>query len=167
MGKRGPRKKLAVLERLEGNPSKRLIQEAGIEGIGDPFICDHLMPDAASCVMAVISSMPPGVYRKMDSFLLADYGMAWATHKRAAEEIAKTDFAWTETNDKGNSQPSPWLKILNTSAAALANLGGRLGLDPVARQGLRLPEQRPESKFHGLIGPALIEPNESSSSSKT
>jgi hypothetical protein len=31
MGKRGPRKKLAALNYLDGNPSRRLIAAAGIE----------------------------------------------------------------------------------------------------------------------------------------
>ena len=165
MGKPGPKKKPAAIALLEGNPGKRMIEQSGIEGIGEPFISDHLMADAAGCVMVVQSSMPPGVYRKMDSFLLAAFGMAWAMHKRAAEEIAKPDFRWITCSDKGFERPSPWLTILNTQAAVLASLGGRLGLDPIARQGLRLPDQRKPSKFAGLIGP-MIEPNSLSNSSK-
>jgi Phage terminase, small subunit len=166
MGKHGPRKKLSALERLEGNPSKRAIKESGIEGIGEPFISDHLVMDAKSAVMVVQASMPPGVYRKMDSFLLAAYGMAWALHKRAAEEISRPDFASVIVNGQGTPIASPWLKILDNQAQLLASLGGRLGLDPTSRQALQLPEQRKESRFYGLIGP-LIEPPGSSNSSKS
>ena len=167
MGKRGPRKKLTALQYLDNNPSKKRVMETcGIEGIGDPFIPDHLMTDAAGCVMAVQSSMPPGLYRRLDSFLLAAFSMAWAVHKRASEEIAKPEFEWIIVNDHGTAQPSPWLKILNTQAGVLANLGGRLGLDPTARQALQLPEQRKQSRFYGLIGP-LIEQSGSSHSSKS
>ena len=144
------RESLPRSNRPDGNPTKRLIQESGIEGIGEPFVPDHLMSNAAGCVMAVMSSMPPGLYRKMDSFLLAAYGMAWATHKRADEEIGRPDFVWFTVNDHGTKQPSPWLRILNNQALLLATLGGRLGLDPTARQALQLPEQRRESRFHGL-----------------
>jgi phage terminase small subunit len=160
MGKRGPKKKLSALERLEGNPSKRLIQESGIDGIGEPFTSDHLMMDAKSCVEVIMASMPPGVYRKMDSFMLAAYGMAWALHKRAAEEIGRPDFAWIVANGLGRSTASPWIKILDNQAQLVASLGARLGLDPTSRQALQLPEQRRQSKFHGLIGP-LTEQRES------
>ena len=164
MGKRGPRKKLAALNYLDGNPSRRLIAAAGIEGIGEPFIPDHLMTDAASCVMAVQSSMPPGLYRRLDSFLLAAFGMAWAVHKRASEEIAKPEFEWITVNDHGTAHSSPWLKILNTQAQVIGSLGGRLGLDPTSRQALQLPEQRRENRFYGLIGPLIEQPGSSRSS---
>ena len=100
----------------------------------------------------------------MDSFLLAAYGMAWATHKRAAEEIGRPDFEWIAVNDHGTAHPSPWLKILNTQAHVIASLGGRLGLDPTSRQALQLPEQRRESRFYGLIGPLIEQPGSSNSS---
>src|SRR5262245_2996308 len=138
---KGRKKKLSALRILDGNPSKRPIQESGLDGIGEPFIPDHLMSDAASCVNVIMSSMPPGLYRRLDSFLLAAFAMAWAAHKRAAEEIAKPDFQFVEINEKtGVSHPSAWLKILNTQAGVMAALGGRLGLDPLARQALRSPE---------------------------
>jgi len=164
MGKRGPRKKLAALDYLDGNPSRRLIAAAGIEGIGEPFIPDHLMSDAASVIKLIMSSMPPGLYRRADSCLLAAYGTAWAAHKKACEEIAKPSFEWISVNDKGKPIISPWLTILNSQAQLLAALGSRLGLDPTSRQALQLPEQRRESRFYGLIGPLIEQPGSSRSS---
>lgn len=153
MGARGPRKKLTALDRLDGNPGKRLIEESGVEGLGEPFIPEHLMDDARGCIECVKRSMPPKVYSALDSYLLAAFGMAWAVHKRAAHEINSPEFAWIVINSAGSETPSPWIKILNSQAEKLASLGDRLGLDPKSRAALKLPNARQQkSKFAGLLG---------------
>jgi hypothetical protein len=42
----GRRRKLAAIDQLESNPSKRLIDEAGVEALGEPFIPEHFCDDA-------------------------------------------------------------------------------------------------------------------------
>ena len=158
----GRKKKLDALVYLDNFPNKKAKQElmrAGCAGYGVPFISKHVLDDAKTCVQTIQESMPPGIYTRLDSFLLAAYGMAWALHKRAAEEIAQPRFKYV-----GTAQ-SPWIKILNEQAMLLAKLGDRLGLDPVSRSSLNQPDDlNMRSKFHGLIGPVLIEQQESSSS---
>ena len=154
MGKRGPKRKPDVLRYLDG---KRVSRDAGVEGVGVPFIPNHLMQGARECILRVQESMPPGLYARADSYLLACFGVAWAIHQRAVTEINKPDFKWTFKNDKGVERPSPWLKIANTQARLVAELGARLGLDPRSREELQKPVSPSQSKFHGLIGPPLIE----------
>jgi phage terminase small subunit len=153
MGKRGPRGKLAAVEALEGNPGKRLIEESGIEALGQPFVPEHLMDDARGCIEVIKQSMPTSVYSALDSFHLAAFGMAWAIHKKAALEISNPSFEWIVINSAGSQTQSPWLKILNGQAAIIASLGDRLGLDPKSRAALKLPTaKQKKSKFAGLIG---------------
>lgn len=151
MGKRGPRKKLAKIEIMEGKPGKRAVVDLGIEGLGEVFVPDHLPNDAAGCIEVIKNSMPPGVYSKLDTFLLSAFAMAWSEHKRAAHEISGPEFHRIILNSAGNEVVNPWLKILDRQALIMASLGDRLGLDPKARQGLRLPAEAPQSKFGGLI----------------
>lgn len=153
MGKRGPRKKLADLDKLDGNPSHRIIEESGIEALGEPFVAEHLMDDARGCIEVIKQSMPANIYSALDSFHLAAFGMAWAIHKKAALEISNPEFRWIVSNSAGSETQSPWIKMLNGQAAILASLGDRLGLDPKSRAALKLPgaKQR-KSKFAGLIG---------------
>src|SRR4051812_30228307 len=114
MGGNGPRKKLPIMERLEGNPSKRPILEAMVEAYGEPFIPEHLVEDARGCIDVIKSSMPLEVYSRLDSFHLAAFGMAWAVHKRAATEISNPKFEWLNPR---NGKPSSWLTIMNEAAA--------------------------------------------------
>jgi phage terminase small subunit len=53
---------------------------------------------------------------------------------------------------RGGRQLNPWLRILNHQAMLMASLGDRLGLSPKARASLHMPEDRPASKFDGLLG---------------
>jgi hypothetical protein len=99
MGRRGPRRKLSALDVLDGLPGHKtkaarlLMQESGIEALGEPFVAEHLMDDARGVIEVVKQSMPVGIYSALDSFLLAAFGMAWAVHKRASLEISAPDFA--------------------------------------------------------------------------
>jgi len=149
----GRRKKLAEIDRLEGNPGRRLIEETGIEALGSPFIPEHLPDDARGCIDVIKQSMPSSVFSALDSFLLSAFGTAWALHKRASHEIAAPGFEWTTASKRGSPQASPWIRIANQQAGILAALGDRLGLDPKSRAALKLPaaNQR-KSKFDGLRG---------------
>jgi phage terminase small subunit len=153
MGLRGPRKKLPSLERLEGNPGKRPVEASGIEGLGEPFIPEHLADDARGCIEVIKRSMPPKVYSALDSFELAAFGVAWAVHKRAALKISAPDFEFVTRAPSGVEMQSPWLAILNKQAMIMASLGDRMGLDPKSRAALKLPAARQQrSKFDGLLG---------------
>ena len=164
MGARGPRKKLAELERLEGNPGHRkVIEESGIEALGVPFVPEHLADDARGCIEVIKQSMPAKIYSTLDSFLLSAFGTAWAIHKRAALEISNPEFKWIVLNASGSETQSPWLKIANAQAQLMASLGDRLGLDPKSRAALKLPNARQQkSKFDGLIGQIGSSPSLSS-----
>ena len=160
MGKRGPRPKLAALEALDGNPGKRVIEESGIEALGEPFVPEHLADDARGCIEVIKQSMPSGIYSALDSFILSAFATAWALHKLAAHKINDPEFQHVfAVGDGGAQMQSPWLAILNKQAALMATLGDRLGLDPKSRAALKLPgAKQKKSKFAGLIGPAASSP---------
>jgi phage terminase small subunit len=164
VGKRGPKPKLSALDKLEGNPGKRVIEESGIEALGEPFTPEHLSDDARGCIEAIKMSMPAGVYSALDSFILSAFATAWALHKLAAHKINDPAFEHIiEVGDNGAQAQSPWLAILNKQAALMATLGDRLGLDPKSRAALKLPgaKQR-KSKFAGLLGQTGSSPSLSS-----
>jgi hypothetical protein len=50
MGRRGPQKKLAAIKIHEGNPGRYPVEETGIEGLGEPFVAEHLIDDARGCI---------------------------------------------------------------------------------------------------------------------
>ena len=153
MGRRGPRKKLAEIDRLEGNPSRRIIEQSGIEALGEPFIPEHLSDDARGCIETIKMSMPANIYSALDSFILSAFATAWALHKRATHEMNAPDFKWTVKSKRGSAVESAWIKIANKQAGILATLGDRLGLDPKSRAALKLPDaKRRNSKFAGLTG---------------
>lgn len=148
---RGRRKKLPEIDRIEGNPGKRAALDFGIEALGDVFVPEHLHEDAQGCIEVIKASMPPKIYAKVDSFLLAGFATAWSIHKRAAHEISNPEFGWLVTNGAGSLAKNPWLEILRGALRDMMSAGDRLGLDPKARVALRLPTDRPRSKFDGLI----------------
>jgi P27 family predicted phage terminase small subunit len=154
LGKRGPRGKLANIDRLDGNPSNRVIEASGIEALGEPFIPEHLADDARGCIECIKQSMPSGVYSALDSYILSAFATAWALHKLATHKVNDPAFEHViSVGENGAQAQSPWLAILNKQAALMASLGDRLGLDPKSRAALKLPDAKQKvSKFDGLLG---------------
>ena len=157
MGARGPRKKLAAIDRLDGHPhhgdgKKSELPDFGIQATGDVFIPEHLEDDAQGCIEVIRSSMPPATYAKVDSFLLAVFATAWAKHKAASHATNDPAFQFLVMNAAGTLVANPLLAIMNNQARVMMSAGDRLGLDPKARQGLKLPSEKPKSKFDGLVG---------------
>ena len=149
----GRRKKLAEIDRLDGNPSHRLIEESGIEALGEPFIPEHLCDDARGCIEVIKQSMPSHIYSTLDSFILAAFGTAWAIHKKAALAISDPNFKWIDKSKRGAGVESAWIKIARQQATLMASLGDRLGLDPKSRAALKMPDAKQrKSKFAGLLG---------------
>jgi phage terminase small subunit len=149
----GRRKKLAEIDRLEGNPGRRFIEETGVEALGSPFIPEHLSDDARGCIEVIQANMPPNIYSALDSFILSAFGTAWAIHKKATLVISDPNFVWIDQSKRGAGVESAWIRIARQQAALMASLGDRLGLDPKSRAALKLPaaKQR-KSKFAGLLG---------------
>jgi P27 family predicted phage terminase small subunit len=124
-----------------------------VEALGDVFVPSHLDQAAKECVEVIQKAMPPSVYAGADSFLLAAFATAWSLHRQAVMEIGKPDFEHVVKSARGGRQVNPWLRIVNQQAMLMASLGDRLGLNPKARASLHMPEDRPPSKFAGLLDP--------------
>jgi phage terminase small subunit len=149
----GRRKKLAEVDRLEGNPSRRLIEENGIEALGAPTIPEHLSDDARGCIEVIRANMPPNVYSVLDTFALSAFATAWAIHRKATLVISHPQFQYIEQSKRGAGIESAWIKMQRQQAALMASLGDRLGLDPKSRAAFKIPDARQrKSKFAGLLG---------------
>lgn len=150
MGQRGPAPKPKTLKDLEGNPGKRTKNDSAPEASGAPRCPAHLDEYGKAVWKRIRESMPDRLYGRADTELLAAYCQAAHMHRKAVQKI-RTEGEVCEA-ESGALYQSPWVGILNKQAALMATLGTRLGLDPSARSGLQLPEEKPKSKFEGLVG---------------
>ena len=149
MGRRGPQPKPQPIKELEGNPGKRALNKSAPEPSGAPSCPEHLGDYGREVWMRIERSMPPGLYAQCDTELLAAYCAAADLHRKAVEQI-KTE-GEVAIGQSGAPYQNPWVSIQNKQAALLASLGSRLGLDPAARSSIQMPEQKPKSKFAGLV----------------
>lgn len=150
MGARGPRPETPEIQALKGNPGKRKKRAPSIKPDGAIAIPNYLEGDAADCFNMIVAAMPPETYAMTDTGGVAIYAVAWADHKRATEAL-KTEPPLV-SGSTGNLTPNPWFKIRNEAARIMMSMGDRLGLDPKSRAGLVPADEKPQSKFAGLIG---------------
>lgn len=153
MGLRGPKPKLPAVEILEGRPGKKPILGEFLEATGEAFVPEHISDAAQACMEVCKASMPDRTYSQADTYALAAFAEAWAVHRELTHQMQAPGFEWTLIGEGGRHYANPVVGMRNTQAQLIATLGDRLGLNPKARIGIRLPgEKRPRSKFDGLLG---------------
>lgn len=145
----GPQPKPQVLKQLEGNPGKRKLNRQAPQPTGNLRRPAHLGTYARGAWDRIIAAMPDKLYTPVERDLLAAYCEAADLHRRAVLAVRKEgEIAYGE---KGAPYQNPWISIQNKQAQLLVTIGGRLGLDPVARSTLTVPpDDKPKSKFEGL-----------------
>ena len=151
MGARGPKPRPTALRLIDGNPSKRPINESEPSPTGKAWMPSHLSDEAKKCWRRIMRAMPPGFYTPADEALLAAYCEAWSDHARATKEIAAGRSIIVKSG-KGFAV-SPLLTIRTRAAQTMVSLAARLGLSPADRVGLVAPAQSPngKGKWDGLI----------------
>jgi hypothetical protein len=116
MGRRGPRRKLAEIDRLEGNPGRRrLIEETGVEALGSPFIPEHLSDDARGCIDNIKQSIGP---RQFHPVGVRD-GMGAAQARRARDRRARLS-----VDDRKQARQSAGEPMDQDCKSASWNIGG-------------------------------------------
>jgi P27 family predicted phage terminase small subunit len=150
MGARGAKAKPAALKRLEGNPGKRKLPTGHVVPTGPTRSPEHLEGYALEVWQRVMRAMPDGVYLSTDVETLLAYCDAADTLRKAMWAIKiEGHVLQTPYGPKRN----PWTVIASQARQQIATLGTRLGLDPVARESIKAPEQqKPDGKFTGLVG---------------
>lgn len=164
MGIRGPKRTPLSVRKLEGNPSKRALPADTVLPDGAIIMPSHVGDGYAAHVWRrVVGAMPDGVYRATDDETLAAYCLACERMRTAHEMLTIEGHVIYERKiidrDDGSrliveSKPTrnPWGVVMREATKEIAMLGTKLGLDPIARENIKQPEQPSSGRFVGLIG---------------
>ncbi|QLH39139.1 MAG: P27 family phage terminase small subunit [Defluviicoccus sp.] len=130
MGARGPKPKPTALRVLNGNPSRRPLNDTEPRPIGEAAMPLHLTPEARDIWLTIVGSMPPGFYTAADEPLLTAFCEAAADHARATAALKDSPELVIE------GKPNALLAIRNNAVRAMVPLATRLGLSPADRSGI-------------------------------
>lgn len=145
----GPAPKPSRMKELEGNPGERRLKTALAVGKGRPVCPTHLEPYEQEVWKRIVRNVPPNLYGEVDTIMLSAYCVAAGWHRKAVLELAL--HGATQVGIGGTLLQSPWIQILHKNALLISGLGSKLGLDPAARTSMGSYEEKPSSKFGGLI----------------
>jgi phage terminase small subunit len=124
---------------------------------GVPFIPEHLNDDAQQCMRFIIANFGSKHLGGLDTYALSIFAGAWAWLKHADQVMSEPGFmpviVSVDKNDQERHVPNPWFKIRNEQARVMLMAGAKLYLTPADRHLLdNAGQERPVSKFEGLIG---------------
>lgn len=153
MAATGRKPKPAAIKKLEGNPGQRPIPEDFVAASGKANRPAFLPRYAAETWDRICDSMPPGIYTGADVTLLVAYCLAADHMREASIQIQSEGHVVTvQTKDGFVPRRNPWCTVQNDAMAKIATIGSRLGLDPISRESIKAPPEKPKSKFEGLTG---------------
>jgi P27 family predicted phage terminase small subunit len=164
MGKRGPKPKPTALKVLEGNPSRRPLNELEPSCDMPPVKPSVVTMDELASIEwdRVVAAMPPNLYTALDTTTLANYAMAWSMLVKAQNDIEENGLS-VEIYEIGKDgakvftaiRTNPAVRVWKTASETLLKCADRLGLHPGARTRLEVPKRGaapPQSKFAGYLG---------------
>lgn len=150
MGLRGPQPKPLQLRKLEGNPSKRKINDKEPAPRGSAARPDFVTGVAAEEWDRAVAAMPPGFYTAADVPVLTVYCLAWVMYRNSLAQVAREGM--TSTGSTGQKVAHPALAVAAKQAEIILRAADRLGMSPTARTRLEIKDEAPVSKFDGLLG---------------
>jgi P27 family predicted phage terminase small subunit len=126
------------LKRLNGNPSKRPLNESEPVPEGDLYAAPKWMSDSQREGWAyAISNAPYGLLKKLDSSILAIWVVAEDLHREAVEKVNQYGLL-TKSPNAGLPLQSPYLAILNKQAQIMLKAAGELGFTPSSRSRVQI-----------------------------
>ena len=146
---RGRRPTPTRLKLLTGNPGKRRLNQREPKPVGAPEKPDFISGNSAAEWDRVIASTPPGFLTSADVPTLTVLVTALALFRAALSRLARD--GTTSVGSLGQQVPHPMIAVLAKQTELVLRAGDRLGLSPVARTRLEMPEPR-TGKFDGLLG---------------
>ena len=145
----GPPPQPTKLKLLNGNPGKRRINHREPQPVGAPEKPGFVTGAAAVEWDRVTRSMPDEFFTSADTPTLAVMSTAWALHRAALAVIARE--GTSAVGSQGQDTAHPLLAVVARNAELVLRASDRLGLSPVARTRLDMPEPG-GGKFDGLLG---------------
>ncbi len=132
MGKRGPKPLPTTIKLLRGNPSNQPLNDKRPIAGGTPT-CPAWLPAYGKQVWRrVLGAMPPGIYTSADVDILAAYCQACVQHKLAVERLEEEGYFTAS-----GVHQAAW--AVSNASNTIAKLGSLLGLNPSARDQLKMP----------------------------
>jgi P27 family predicted phage terminase small subunit len=109
---------------------------------------EHLSESQKDCWRFVVQNAPDGVLKRIDQGLLTAYVVACDMHRVAAVQQEKMDAGseWpllVRSPRDGTLTMSPYVRILSRTTDTILRLGAELGLSPISRTRLAVPETSP------------------------
>lgn len=150
--KPGPKKKPTALRILEGNPSKRPINEfepaCDLPAVKPEIIIANRV--ASQEWDRLMAAMPPQLYTAMDAGVLTIYALSWSVLDECEKMLASNGLVIA--TQKG-LVTNPALRAWKAATESIIKCADRLGLHPGARVSLKIPERNAQpSHFQGLLG---------------
>ena len=131
---RGRKPKPTVLKDLHGSEEPRNpLEPIPVGAISDdPTECPaHFNADQRDAWEYAVRHSPPGMLKRIDSMVLEAWVVSHCLHRRATEEMGRSELLTRTPNDC--PVQNPLIAIVNRQALIMSKLASDLGFTPVSR----------------------------------